>query len=176
MKIILAFVLTICLFACKEKEETPAITPGLVGTYEGVSTTPSYIFKDLLPDYKIFQENVVATITETASGSYKMDFKLTGVARISATSTPSPYNFEASFSFDFLKSGNGNIHTGLTVEGTYQSIFPQHPDVGTPRKYTAGIVKFVNNQMEGQLEVNYEGPGRQGDLAPIASFNLKKVK
>jgi len=82
MKSILALILTICLFACKEKEPVVSGPPyGLVGTYEETSTKVSPLFQSLLSSYDNFNQVTTLIISQSGTDSYRLELKVTGIAK-----------------------------------------------------------------------------------------------
>lgn len=166
MKFIFAFALTICLFACKEKEEAPSITPGLVGTYELSSTKPSYVFQDLLTGYDNFKETTTATISQTGTDTYRMQIQTIGMAR-KGVSTPVNYGFTAD-----MTGGKSNYPTQLRFGfvGEYSNLIPSTPqlDKGNKRIDCEAIPNGTN--LEVTVLIAYK------DHAPLVIATLKKTK
>ncbi len=140
MKIILAFVLTLCLFACKEKEETPAITPGLVGTYQKTYTANHQgIFQDILSDYNNFQETTTAIVSQTGTDTYTIKIQIAGIAKKN-NANPLNYHLTADVSTD--KSIQNLDASVMNFSGEYSSIFPTSTYLSSKKIYLQ--TKFKN--------------------------------
>lgn len=167
MKLITALALTICLFACKEKEDVPTITPGLVGTFELTSTKTAYVFQDLLTGYDNFQEKTVAIITP-GGNTYRLQIQTTGTAR-KGNLTPVNYGFTA----DMNCSGGGSGTTGLlyTCQGKYSNLTPSNPELDKRNKGINVIMISSGLSLEIRAYIPY-----QEDAYPIVESNLSKIK
>ncbi len=163
MKLIFAFALTICLFACKEKEEVASITPGWAGTYELSSTKPSYIFQDLLPSYDNFQEKTTATITPRGN-TYRLQIQTTGTAR-KGNSTPVNYGITADMNCEAKGNGTGSCR------GKYSNLTPYNTQLDNTNKSIESILLQSGLNLEIRAFIHY-----QEDAYPIIESTLIKIK
>lgn len=167
MKFILALALTGCLFSCKEKEEAPSITPGLVGTYELSSTKPSYVFQDLLTGYDSFQETTTATISQTGTDTYRMQIQTIGKAR-KGVSIPVNYGFTAD-----MIGGKTNypIQLRFGFVGEYSNLIPSTPLLDKGSKYIECEAIPFERGIEVMVLIHYNK-----DRAGIVKSTLTKTK
>lgn len=169
MKPLFSFLLTLCLFGCKEKVPTlSGPSYGLVGTYEGVSTMPSnfpYIFKDLFPQADSFQDTITATITQASPTTYTMQFQLSGIAKKGNTSSPYGFSVEANFTMPTYGVG-----ATASLKTKYNSLYPASPDFGTSKE-VGGLLEVEGNT----LIVGFLTPYKE-DAYPLALAKLSKIK
>lgn len=168
MKSILNLVIVLFIFACKSKEVTPTITPGLVGAYEGISTKPSYVFQDLLPEYKIFQEKVTVTFSQIGLETYNMEIKLSGNAKKSFDSPSIGYGFTANMTGKKFKNTNKLY---LNLEGQYQNLTPTNSSLDKRSKEILGTALLRGYNLELLARIPY-----QEDAFDIVSLTLSKIK
>lgn len=169
MKFILAFALTVCLFACKEKEEVPSLTPGLVGTYElsSTKTKTAYVFQDLLTGYDNFREKVTATI-KAGGNTYLLQIQTIGTAR-KELSNPVNYGFMANMTCAAM----GSTAAGLaySCKGEYSNLTPSNPELDKRSKEI--MCRMIHSGLD--LEIIASIPYLE-DAYPIAESNLIKIK
>ena len=164
MKIILALALTLCLFACKEKEEA-AIYPDIVGTYQKTyTTTIRGVFQDILSDYNNCQETATLVVTQASSNGYNLQVALTGVAKKGILTT----NY--GFTTKMTPHRPNNIGNVMLFSGTYENLTPNSPKFSAG-KQTYAEIKYSGGDVEILLIANYEE-----DQFPLLYAVLPKIK
>lgn len=173
MKFILAFALTICLFACKEKEEVVFLaSPGLVGTYSKTyfktdQLTDRGIFQDMLSDYNSFQETTNAIVTQTGTDTYTIKIQIMGVAKKN-NANPLNYHLAVDVSTDRLFNPSDTSVMGFV--GEYTSLYPTSP-------YLSGKQIHVQTKFkEGFLVDMIISASYRNDPGIFIATSLPKVK
>lgn len=171
MKPLLALVLIVFLFSCKDKEAPQAaitpVSPGLAGTYSKTFTMEDYhVFHDIFPERKIFQETVTVVITEVGKDNYQLQVTLFGTAKkdklpdihygVTAELKQTPgYNIDGS--------------PALMFRGDFSNLVPNSPDFnGT--QVVSGI-KIKDRSIEFYLTGSYKE-----DIGGFVGTNLPKIK
>lgn len=164
MKLILVLTLTICLFACKEKEGT-SITSGLAGMYElsSTKTKTAYVFQDLLTGYDNFQEKITATLTP-GGNTYRLQIQTTGIAR-KGNSNPINYGFSADM--NCAAKGNGIYD----CQGKYGNLTPYNLELDKRSKEITSRMLYSGLNLEIRAVIPY-----LEDTYPIVESTLLKIK
>ena len=168
MKPLFVLLLTLCLFGCKEKETVTGFPYGLVGTYEGVSKRPTYIFQDLLSDYSNFEETVTATITQTGTDTYFIQLKTKGIARKGAAPPLFNYGFTAD-----MNGGKVNIPNEYrySFRGKYSNFIPASSELDNVNNHIEGVIVRHGLSLEVFATIHY-----QEDAANIVYTTLVRIK
>lgn len=150
MKLILAFTLTLYLFACKPKEETP-LSPSISGTYSNLHTVDnSYLFHQLLPNHSNFNEKIIANVSQIDPSRYSINIKMSGKAQNGTT--VNDYGFEA----NIIASNPKEMV--FSANGTYNTIIPSSPNL-SPDKEVRGQVSIKEGTLDLSLMVIYNKDG-----------------
>lgn len=165
MKFIIALALTISLFACKEKEETDAISPGLVGTYKKtfIQNKTGGAFQDILSDYDIFTEIATLIVTQASPNSYNLQITLEGVAK--RTNSTVNYGFTTKMTQYALNNTGG----AMLFRGTYDNLTPYSPNFSNS-KSTYAEVRYSGTGLEIIVITNYKE-----DQSPLLYVTLPKI-
>ncbi|MFN8343958.1 MAG: hypothetical protein U0X91_03085 [Spirosomataceae bacterium] len=167
MKLILAFTLTICLFACKEREVKADKLPyGLVGTYETASTKPSPVFQVLLSNFDNFKETTTATFSQVGTNAHRMQIQTKGMAR-KGLSTPVTYGFTADLNCQFINTTEGGYTYGCM--GKYSDLTPFHSQLDNVNRDIRSYLTLSGHDLQVFTLIHFEE-----DLAGISIDTLKK--
>ncbi len=169
MKFILALALTICIFACKEKEVKVAGLPyGLVGTFETISTKPSELFQILLSNYDNFKETTTAIISQTGMNTHRMQIQTIGTAR-KGLSTPVNYGFTADMNCQYINSNE--ISRMYSCRGKYSDLTPYNTQLDNVNRNIESYLTLSGYDLQILATIHYDE-----DMAGILISTLKKTK
>ncbi len=169
MKPLFALLITCCLFGCREKEDAITGFPyGLVGTYEVVSNKPSFVFKNLLSNYDNFNETTTAIISQTGIETYRLEIKVTGVAK-KGNANAFNYNFTADLNGGRINNVPNEYRYGFG--GKYGDIIPSSLELGNVNKHIESTVIRHGLNLNIFADVHYGE-----DRANIINATLVRIK